>query len=253
MDASKKKKLSDKVIWFAWYPDNEVKQFKRYVINGIKFRTKDSEATRKTQNSGVCVVTEGGATYYGVLIDIIKLNYSNKYRYVLFKCQWVDIISWRGCKKNEFGFPLVNFSRLIHTGDGLIDELYVLASQTSEVFYMEDVRYKDWAMVVKTKPREVFDVGINASHDDDEDDDDDDDDDEMGTYLQNVPYNITTDDACDDANDNHAWAQVNEEGTIYDTLLPSEDELLEQNFIDDEELSNDVYESNDDESSDDEP
>ena len=51
---------------------------------------------------------------------------------------------------------------------------------------------------------EVFDVGINASHNDDDDD-------EMGTYLKNVPYNITTNEACDDANDNHAWAQVNEE------------------------------------------
>ena len=83
---------------------------------------------------------------------------------------------------------------------------------------MENVRHKDWAVVVKTKPREVFDVGINASHDDDE----------MGTYLENVPYNITT----DDANDNHAWAPVNKEGTIYDTSLISEDELLEQDFID---------------------
>ena len=51
---------------------------------------------------------------------------------------------------------------------------------------------KDWAVVVRTKPREVFNVGINASYDDD--------DDEVGTYLENVPYNITT----DDANDNHA-------------------------------------------------
>ena len=110
------------------------------------------------------------------------------------------------------------------------------------MFYVEDVRHKDLAVVVKTKPREVFDVGINASHDDD---------DKMGTYLENVPYNITTDDACDDANDSHAWARVNEEGTIYDTPLINEDELLEQDFIDDEELSNDVYESNDDESNDD--
>ena len=99
--------------------------------------------------------------------------------------------------------------------------------------------------MVKTKPWEVFEVGINASHDDDDGD-------EMGTYLENVPYNITTDDACDDANDNHAWAWVNEERTIYDTPLISEDKLLEQDFIDDEELSDDVYESNDDESNDDE-
>ena len=105
-----------------------MKQFKRYVINGLKFHTKDSEASRKTQNSGVCVVTEGVATYYGVLIDIIELNYFDKYRYVLFKFHWADVISGRGCKKDEFGFPLVNFSRLIHTGNRLIDEPYVLAS-----------------------------------------------------------------------------------------------------------------------------
>ena len=112
MDASEKKKLSDKVIWLARYPDKEAKQFKHYVINGLKFHTKDSETTRKTRNSGICIVTEGSATYYSVLIDIIELNYSDKYQYVLFKCQWVDVISGRGCKKDEFGFPLVNFSRL---------------------------------------------------------------------------------------------------------------------------------------------
>ena len=128
MDASEKKNLSDKVRWLAWYPNNEVKQFKRYVINGLKFHTKDSKASRKTQNSGVCVVTEGDATYYGVLIDIIELNYFDKYRYVLFKFHWADVISGRGCKKDEFGFPLVNFSRLIHTGNRLIDEPYVLPS-----------------------------------------------------------------------------------------------------------------------------
>ena len=178
MDAYEKKKLSDKVIWLAQYPNNEAKQFKRYVINDVKFRTKDSKATRKTQNSGVCVITEGGASYYGILIDIIELNYFDKYRYVLFKCQWIDVINGKGCKKNEFGIPLVNFSRLIHTGGQLIDEPYVLASQASQVFYVEDVRHKDWAVVVKTKPREVF---------------------EVGTYLENVPYNIIT----DDANDNH--------------------------------------------------
>ena len=206
MDASAKKKLFDKVIWLARYPDNEEKQFKLFVINGVKFRTKDSEATRKTQNSGVCVVTEGGVTYYGVLINIIELNYFDKYRYVLFKYQWVNVISGKGCKQDDIGFPLVNFSRLIHTGGRLIDEPCISASQVSQVFYVEDVRHKDWAMVVKTKPREVFDVGFNASHDDDDDDDD-----EMGTYHENVHYNITTDDACDDANDNHAWARVNEE------------------------------------------
>ena len=153
MDASEKKKLSDKVIWLAQFPNNEAKLFKRYVINGVKFHTKDSEATRKTQNNRVFVVTKGGATYYCVLINIIELNYFDKYQYVLFKCQWVDVISGKGCKKDEFGFPHVNFSQLIHTGDQLIDEPYVLASQTSQVSYVEDVGHKDWVVVVKKKKK----------------------------------------------------------------------------------------------------
>ena len=49
MDVSEKKKLSDKVIWLAQYLDNKANQFKRYVKNGVKFCTKDSKATRKTQ------------------------------------------------------------------------------------------------------------------------------------------------------------------------------------------------------------
>ena len=79
----------------------------------------------------------------------------------------------------------------------------------------------------------------------------------MDTYFENVRYNITTDDACHDANDNRVLAQVNEERIIYDTPLISENELLEQDFIDDEEFSSeefsdDVYESNEDRSNGDE-
>ena len=64
---------------------------KRYVVNGTKFRTKDYEKNKKTQNSGVSVAIEGGITYYGVLSDIIKLNYYDNSRYILFKCDWVDV------------------------------------------------------------------------------------------------------------------------------------------------------------------
>ena len=99
------------------------------------------------------------------------MNYSNKFQYVLSKCQWANVISGRECKKDEFEFTLVKFSRLIYSGNRLIDKLYVLAPQALQVFYVEDVRHKDWVvLVVKTKPRVVFDVGFNASHDDDDDD-----------------------------------------------------------------------------------
>ncbi|KAL0006516.1 hypothetical protein SO802_014077 [Lithocarpus litseifolius] len=141
MDASERNKLSDKIRWFARYPDNEAKQFKRYVINGLKFCTKDFETTRKLK------IVE-----FVLLLKVVLLI-------MMMMKKWIHI--WR------------------------------------------------------------------------------------------IPYNITTEDTCDDANDNHAWARVDEEETIYDTPLISEDELLEQDFIDDEELGDDVYESNDDESNDD--
>ena len=48
MEASKKKELSDIVRWLGQYPDNEAKWFKRYVIYGLMFHTKEFEATRKT-------------------------------------------------------------------------------------------------------------------------------------------------------------------------------------------------------------
>ena len=90
--------------------------------------------------------------FYGVLTNIIELNYSGNIRHMLFKCTWVDDQNRRGYKNNEFGFPMVNFTHSIHGGEEIVDEPYVLASQTTQVFYVEDKRHKDWYVVVKTKP-----------------------------------------------------------------------------------------------------
>ena len=75
----------------------------------MKFSTKDSETTRKTQNSGVCVVTEGGATYYGVLIDIIEVNYSDKYRYVYSNVNGLTLLVGEDAKKMSLDFSLSIF------------------------------------------------------------------------------------------------------------------------------------------------
>ena len=136
-------KLSDTIITLSRWPYETVKQMKDYVKNGLKFRCVDDEAHRKTQNNGVSVVTDSGITYYGVLIDIIKLNYCDRIRHVLFKCRWVDVHSIRGYKVDEFGFPMVNLTRLIHCGDKMIDEPFVLAFEASQVFNVANKREKD--------------------------------------------------------------------------------------------------------------
>ena len=112
----------------------------------------------------------------------------NKERHLLFKCKWVDVQSRRRYKIDELGFPLVNFTHLIHVRNELIDEPYVLTSDASQVFYVEDKRDKDWFVVVKTKARDVFDAGSGPLCSDDD----------TYTYCENVPYNITADNAVSD-------------------------------------------------------
>ena len=77
--------VSDTLAALSKWPYLYVKRFKHYVINDLKFRSVNDEANKKTQNSGVSVATDGGITYYGVLTDIIKLNYSDNIKHVLFK------------------------------------------------------------------------------------------------------------------------------------------------------------------------
>ena len=75
----------------------------------MKFRTKNSKATWKTQNSGVCVVTESGATYYGVLIDIIELNYPDKIDMYYSNVNGLTLLVGEDAKKISLDFPLSIF------------------------------------------------------------------------------------------------------------------------------------------------
>ncbi|KAK5776000.1 hypothetical protein PVK06_043957 [Gossypium arboreum] len=60
---------------------------------------------------------------------------------------------------------MVNFSRLIHTGEQLIDEPYVFSSQVKQVFYSKDPTDEGWYVVLRNTPRDLFDMG-NGSRDD---------------------------------------------------------------------------------------
>ena len=64
-----------------------------------------------------------------MLIDIVSGN-----RVILFKCDWWDVINIRKeIKKYEYGFTCLNFERII-----CINEPFLLASQTKQVFYVQN-------------------------------------------------------------------------------------------------------------------
>ncbi|KAL4394436.1 hypothetical protein AHAS_Ahas02G0151800 [Arachis hypogaea] len=75
-------------------------------------------------------------TYYGKVLDMIKLDYFSKLRVVLFKCIWVDTTINKSIKVDEFGITNVNFSELIHMSALELDEPFILATDARMVYYV---------------------------------------------------------------------------------------------------------------------
>ncbi|XP_039116446.1 uncharacterized protein LOC120251857 [Dioscorea cayenensis subsp. rotundata] len=131
---SRGRNVTEEVRFLAQGPNRIVKRYKGYIINGFRFHTKSRERLRRTQNSG-CVVTSSTA----------------------------DVTNSRGIKKDKYGFTMVNFSRLIHTGANVIDEPYVFSSQVKQVFYSKDLTESGWYVVIRNHAREVYDMGDEST------------------------------------------------------------------------------------------
>ena len=148
------------------------KRYSAYNVNGFKFRILERDLWLKTQNSGVFgtfgtrsyassidnQMRFGVVPYYGRLVDIIKINYHGHVSVVLFKCMWANTASSRGIMTDDFGFTLVSFSHLIHTGDN-DDEPYIHVSEAQMVYYVEDELDKNWCIPVHLKPRDMYNMG----------------------------------------------------------------------------------------------
>ena len=79
-------------------PNDTGKRYSGFIINGFRFHKQEIERKRKFQNSGVVVTATtssfssagdnnpiaGDVTYYGVLMDIIELDYFGDRKVVLF-------------------------------------------------------------------------------------------------------------------------------------------------------------------------
>jgi len=63
----------------------------------------------------------------------------------------------RGYKEDMYGFILINSKRKLKT-----NEPYVLASQVQQVYNVKDTKDLNWLVVVKTKPRDWYDMPEEA-------------------------------------------------------------------------------------------
>ncbi|KAK5785799.1 hypothetical protein PVK06_040418 [Gossypium arboreum] len=109
--------VNDEVKWLSQGPNRVVKRYSAFIMNGFRFHTKYRERLRRTQNFGVVVNSlitsyasardsnpvEGNVECYGLLTDIIELDYYGKWKVVLFRCDWADANTARGIKNDQFG------------------------------------------------------------------------------------------------------------------------------------------------------
>ena len=161
----------DEIKILAKGPMLNARKYSSYSINGFCFHTKSYDEGRPIQNSGVAVVAEATTfdmgnndhsritknAYYGIIKEIVELNYHHKGNVVLFKCAWVDNrVQDKWVKIDKFGITSVNFKHLFNTGEKMCDETFILASQAIQVYYVPEDH--DWSVAVQSKPRDVYDL-----------------------------------------------------------------------------------------------
>ncbi|KAK6803469.1 hypothetical protein RDI58_001253 [Solanum bulbocastanum] len=79
-----------------------------YIVNGYRFHVEDYDKKLRTQNFGVVVLGDNdkdseNLDYYGVLTDVIELQFVMDKRVVLFRCNLFDVCDEiKGVKKDEF-------------------------------------------------------------------------------------------------------------------------------------------------------
>ncbi|KAM3281597.1 hypothetical protein P3S67_027243 [Capsicum chacoense] len=138
---------SGELYCLARGPLDGVQRFKGYEINGFRFHTKLLDEKRKTQNSDVLVrgVASGqNINYYGVLTEIVELQYVGCKHIVLFKCDWWDVDHIeKGVKIDKHDFVSVNIKRKLAT-----NEPFRLASQAEQVIYVKDNLHPNWSIVL---------------------------------------------------------------------------------------------------------
>ncbi|KAK1669200.1 hypothetical protein QYE76_057359 [Lolium multiflorum] len=144
-------KLPAEIVLLANKPYMMVKKYNSYSINGCVFHTKEFAAGKSTQCDGVsnsamtssCSSSKdknpvkGEVEYYGRIVEIVELNYSNQGSVVLFKCEWSKPAGVKNI--TNFGVTQVNLKQLEFGS-----EPFIFTSQAKQIYYVKDVVDDDW-------------------------------------------------------------------------------------------------------------
>ncbi|XP_042418214.1 uncharacterized protein LOC122006686 [Zingiber officinale] len=155
---------SDRIQWLAHGPRKHVISYTGYIINGHRFYTID--VGRSTQDSGVSVEddtiwqssstdshTVGRLSYYGVIRDIVLLDYYF-FKVPVFRCDWAN--PGTGIKMDD-GFTLVNLHQGLRTFE---NDPFILASQAKQVFYSRENDESNWYVLLKAPAQGIHNMDL---------------------------------------------------------------------------------------------
>ncbi|XP_022894137.1 uncharacterized protein LOC111408629 [Olea europaea var. sylvestris] len=148
--------VSKELYTLACGPNYKIKSYRACDVNGVRYRTKSRDAGRVTQNSSIWVEVEC-CDYYGLIEEILELNYTFDHKVELFKCTWYDPNVSRKNIHTDIGITSINISAHWYE-----NEPYVLSRQACQVFYVDDYKLgQNWKVVQKFHHRHVLDVPDN--------------------------------------------------------------------------------------------
>jgi len=75
LDDQRLKEMNHKLVMHCRGSKEIAVKYNRYVVNSKLFRTLAHNVGMRIQNSGVCVPTIDGETYYEKLTDIVEVEY----------------------------------------------------------------------------------------------------------------------------------------------------------------------------------
>ncbi|XP_021762951.1 uncharacterized protein LOC110727678 [Chenopodium quinoa] len=87
------KPSSDVLRALSMRPFKRVRTWNQIFVGGFNFHTQSYGKHKSTMNYGVCVSSEDGGEYFGILNDIFELVYTGpekEYKTILFSCSWMD-------------------------------------------------------------------------------------------------------------------------------------------------------------------
>ncbi|XP_010510109.2 PREDICTED: uncharacterized protein LOC104786397 [Camelina sativa] len=156
---------------FVQGPRRSYSSWPIYFSRGYCFHTHNHGQNKKTQHYGVCVRGTTDMDYYGLIVEIMMIEYHGAVglKAMIFKCRWFDTTEGEGMRKHPAGIIDVSPRRQYHKYDP-----FVLAGNCDQVCFIPYPRVHhnsatDWWACTKVMPRErceTSEIALIALQDD---------------------------------------------------------------------------------------